>query len=777
MRPLSGWPVGPLPCLVVGLLLLSGCHDFSVPAEHHGSVPISVACTSSEECESDLCANGVCCEHACAADELCNLSGHEGRCTQRPPGTPCAQAADCPGGHCLHTSTRSYCFEDDCAADERYDLPGHEGTCTPRPPGTLCGKAEECPGGRCIDSADGVTKFCCDRDCLQDELCDLPDHLGTCTPRPPGHPCVTTAQCPGGRCVDATDGTAKFCCDRDCLPDELCSLPDHLGTCTPRPPGFACLKAAECPGGRCVPSTDGKRAFCCDRTCSDQEACNLEGFEGTCTLRRPGDSCQADLECQTGHCVDQVCCTDSCEGDCRSCALPGQQGTCSDVPENQDPRARCGFCGACTRGFCGAALVNSSPKQECGDREVCSASQTCGLRTGELCSEDSGCATGACFLSRCVLVERELLYPRPIDPPVTELGLGGLAIDSRDAIAVGVASVHEYGTVPRRDPSQYATEVFGPSGWSRAATVDRIIDSTDRFLLSTMTYWGSRLYQAQYHPCSASTGCGLVGQLFGSELQPGAREQISAPDAVVSAAYLGADAGGNLWAAFSDRTISPYVIRVVQRQAQENSAPTWVERWSVEDPSTFGYRPLWGAQALEDGLYLVVLASETSGEVSAVVYGPSGVEVTRRLLPGPCDFEVPSTAWAVGSFGRGAARGLAIAANCYDDTYLLTWTPSEATPWWSGIVPAGSAIPVRNAEFPAFLLFEYDGRYDDLELYWKDTDWRKKRAFESKYAAAVRTADAAQAEDGTLAVSVSLYEYWKGAGTPSTMVQALRFHR
>jgi hypothetical protein len=69
----------------------------------------------------------------------------------------------------------------------------------------------------------------------------------------------------------------------------------------------------------------------------------------------PGAPCTEGRACESGFCFDGVCCQTECEGTCRSCAVPGKQGTCTLVPEGVPHRGcgdqtsvkKCGFDGTC----------------------------------------------------------------------------------------------------------------------------------------------------------------------------------------------------------------------------------------------------------------------------------------------------------------------------------------------------------------------------------------------------------------------------------------------
>jgi hypothetical protein len=72
-----------------------------------------------------------------------------------------------------------------------------------------------------------------------------------------------------------------------------------------------------------------------------------------------GTACQADGECANRHCVDGVCCADSCTGACRACNLSGAPGRCLDIAAGvADPRGMCADLGAAscnTNGRCDGA--------------------------------------------------------------------------------------------------------------------------------------------------------------------------------------------------------------------------------------------------------------------------------------------------------------------------------------------------------------------------------------------------------------------------------------
>ncbi len=66
-----------------------------------------------------------------------------------------------------------------------------------------------------------------------------------------------------------------------------------------------------------------------------------------------GKSCGAGSQCNSGFCVDKVCCDKKCTSKCFYCALSASKGKCTLVPSGQDPNDDCvkqGFCAQ--NGFC-----------------------------------------------------------------------------------------------------------------------------------------------------------------------------------------------------------------------------------------------------------------------------------------------------------------------------------------------------------------------------------------------------------------------------------------
>ena len=107
-------------------------------------------------------------------------------------------------------------------------------------------------------------------------------------------------------------------------------------------------------------------------------------FEGV----DPGDqggACTEDQRCQSGHCVDGVCCDTDCSAACQACVASqtgGTDGTCAPVSGLTDAD------GDCPNGYCeaGQCLTRKADGAACGAAGEC-ASRNC---------IDGACCDGAC---------------------------------------------------------------------------------------------------------------------------------------------------------------------------------------------------------------------------------------------------------------------------------------------------------------------------------------------------------------------------------------------
>ena len=64
-----------------------------------------------------------------------------------------------------------------------------------------------------------------------------------------------------------------------------------------------------------------------------------------CTLKPTGTGCTTAAECDSGFCAQGYCCNQACTGTCKSCALTGSIGACSNVAERNRAHAGHAVCG------------------------------------------------------------------------------------------------------------------------------------------------------------------------------------------------------------------------------------------------------------------------------------------------------------------------------------------------------------------------------------------------------------------------------------------------
>ncbi|MCS6902569.1 MAG: hypothetical protein NZX77_22765, partial [Polyangiaceae bacterium] len=109
----------------------------------------------------------------------------------------------------------------------------------------------------------------------------------------------------------------------------------------------------------------------------------------TWVLDRLGVPCNADQDCSTGHCVDGVCCEQTC-GECRRCDAPGEEGSCVPVTSAEDPDSCSGLCSK--EGVC--QPFDQPPGAFCDDPKVCQSGH---------CVDGVCCVTEACGVcERCI---------------------------------------------------------------------------------------------------------------------------------------------------------------------------------------------------------------------------------------------------------------------------------------------------------------------------------------------------------------------------------------
>ncbi|MBK9265466.1 MAG: hypothetical protein IPM54_37480 [Polyangiaceae bacterium] len=183
----------------------------------------------------------------------------------------------------------------------------------------------------------------------------------------PASTCGNTGICSSGACQQHPSGS--ICVAAYCSPDGLTQF--NADTCNG---GGACIDAGSKP---CAPYICSSNT--CLAACSSQSHCNVaaycDGATSTCVYKKvQGSACAAGVECQSGHCVDGVCCDADCAGTCKVC---NASGTCVNV----------------------AAGTQDNTCQAQG--QACDGSGICKKSIGQSCTVSTECLSNFCVDGFC----------------------------------------------------------------------------------------------------------------------------------------------------------------------------------------------------------------------------------------------------------------------------------------------------------------------------------------------------------------------------------------
>jgi hypothetical protein len=173
-----------------------------------------------------------------------------------------------------------------------------------------------------------------------------------------------------------------------------CTLEDCDDATSPNAPA-----GTPCPGGIC----DGLgKCTTCDDGIRNGNEVDIDCGGPACP-HCDGELCGGEpLGCQSGHCVDGVCCSTPCDRKCEACVVSltgAPSGTCAPVALGKPDGNACNGLGGCgVNNLC--ACEDSAKNQnevgvDCGG--LCSAA--CGV--GTPCENSFECASGACASGVC----------------------------------------------------------------------------------------------------------------------------------------------------------------------------------------------------------------------------------------------------------------------------------------------------------------------------------------------------------------------------------------
>lgn len=299
-------------------------------------------------------------------------------------GTRCVDGAcwleDCPGYDC---GPGELCLQGRCRAETCTDVQCAEGTscadgrCLPESCAAItCAPGDVCENGACVDAR------CVGLICPADQTCAA----GQCWfPACGNMPCTGGGLCVAGQC------TVRSCIGIICPPNRACVDGACEGcvagfyqdgpSCLPqKPDGQSCSFDVQCLSGRCE-----------SQECCTGAACRISKMNG--------EACAAPTECQSGRCIGGTCCDSSCDGGCQGCS----SGTCSSLQSGAiDPLCN----GTVCQGGTGCptscmADADCAPTHHCA-MGMCAVDKPLGGTCGRADECGSGfCADGVCCNTAC----------------------------------------------------------------------------------------------------------------------------------------------------------------------------------------------------------------------------------------------------------------------------------------------------------------------------------------------------------------------------------------
>lgn len=245
---------------------------------------IGIVCTSDTDCPTTFCTDGVCCALRCqGVCETCNAAGSSGQCTPIPVNTD-------PDHECVGVLSQldgGTMLPDAAFGDGGPGGAADAGAAVSLDAALVEASAPEA-GLNLPEGGVTVNQSQCTGTCSGQRACSFPGNTTSCG----SQFCNTPAQ------------VAHFTCDGagNCSPE--------LDTCA----NYTC--AAGACKTNCTSPTD----------CLSTSFCNTQG---TCQAQLGnGVACTLGNQCQSGNCVESVCCSSPCDFPGGTCTTNGAIGVC-----------------------------------------------------------------------------------------------------------------------------------------------------------------------------------------------------------------------------------------------------------------------------------------------------------------------------------------------------------------------------------------------------------------------------------------------------------------
>jgi hypothetical protein len=377
---------------------------------------IGATCQAKNECLGGSCADGFCCDAACAGRcEACSAAkkgqGNDGACGPIVAGsdpddecateavTTCGTTGSCDGNRvcakygsgtdCSVTQGANFCTGNKAVGKVCDGV----GVCSLNTAGIDCAP-QKCVNGACAACVTAA-------DCL-DPNASYCDGGGVCQPRKAqGVSCTASAQCLSTFCVDGV--CCAEVCDRGC---EWCGDTNAPGVCEAVPKGPPKSGRPACGGtGTCGAQCDG----------ANRDGCIYPGSATTCgTAKCQGDwvisagTCDSSGGCAAGtlqDCGNYSCdsaagaCKTACttKSDCRLgavCDTSGSVGTCNATGAAcqgaYNVKAADGTVSSCN----GYRCVSGACQQQCGGNADCGTGYVCAGSSCVIGTADGGAGAG-----------------------------------------------------------------------------------------------------------------------------------------------------------------------------------------------------------------------------------------------------------------------------------------------------------------------------------------------------------------------------------------------